>query len=74
MVRCVRLLQKQEIVMHEKRHQFNGLPSLSIAQGEIARYSRTGSPLHLAHAARALADALRELEEMRQKELAERRG
>jgi hypothetical protein len=60
--------------MTAKPKQFDGLPSLSIAQGEIARYSRTGSPLHLAHAARALENAMRELEEMRQKESAERRG
>jgi hypothetical protein len=45
--------------MSAKHKHFDGLPSLTIAQGEIARYSRTGSPLHLAHAARALADALR---------------
>ena len=45
------------------------LPSLAIAQGEIARYSRTGSALHLAHASRALRDALREHEDLRQKEL-----
>jgi hypothetical protein len=47
--------------MRNKEHQFNGLPSLSIAQGEIAGYSRTGSPLHLAHAARALENACESL-------------
>ena len=43
------------------------VPSLAIAQGEIARYTRTGSALHLAHASRALREALRELEDLRQK-------
>ena len=45
------------------------VPSLAIAQGEIARYSRTGSALHLAHASRALRDALAELEELRLQKL-----
>lgn len=41
------------------------LPSLAIAQGEIARYSRTGSLLHLAHASRALEEALGEFNVVR---------
>ena len=45
------------------------VPSLAIAQGEIARFTRTGSVLHLAHASRALQEALVELEQLRQKAL-----
>ena len=46
------------------------LPSLAVAQGEIARYSRTGSLLHLAHATRALEEALQELHALREQALA----
>lgn len=45
-------------------------PSLSVAQGEIARYSRTGDLLHLAHATRAMKEALKELHVLRQRALA----
>ena len=37
------------------------VPSLRIAQGELARYQRTGSLVHLAHAQRAFEDAQHEL-------------
>ena len=43
---------------HEERQD---IPSLAIVQGEIARFYRTGSLLHLARAQRALEDARREL-------------
>ena len=39
----------------------DGIPSLRIAQVELARFKRTGSRLHLAHAQRALKDAQDEL-------------
>ena len=45
-------------------------PSLAVAQGEIARFWRTGSLLHLAHARRALEEAQNELESVRQRVLA----
>jgi hypothetical protein len=48
----------------------SNLPSLSVAQGEIARYSRTGDLLHLAHATRAMKEALQELHVLRQRALA----
>jgi hypothetical protein len=43
------------------------VPSLSVAQGELARFTRTGSLLHLAHASRALEEALKEVETLRQR-------
>lgn len=46
--------------------------SLAVAQGEFARYRRTGGLIHLAHASRALADAQKALDEVRQRALAVR--
>lgn len=46
------------------------VPSLAIAQGELARFSRTRRLLHLAHATRALEETLRELDAVRQEAIA----
>jgi len=43
------------------------LRSLAVAQGEMARYSRTGAWIHLAYATRELEDALKELHELRRR-------
>ena len=44
--------------------------SLAVAQGEFARYCRTGELVHLAHATRALDEAQTELDEVRRRALA----
>ena len=43
------------------QHLVDYVPSLRIVQAELARYERTGDPLHLAHAQRAIDDAQDEL-------------
>lgn len=37
------------------------IPSFRVAQVELARFKRTGSPVYLAHAQRALEDAQNEI-------------
>lgn len=44
--------------------------SLAVAQGEFARYCRTGELIHLAHATRALDEARTSLDQVRRRALA----
>ena len=44
--------------------------SLAVAQGEFARYCRTGELIHLAHATRALDEAQTSLDQVRRSVLA----
>ena len=47
--------------MRTSSNPLDEIPSLRIAQGELARFERTRSPLHLAHAQRALEEAQLEI-------------
>jgi hypothetical protein len=56
---------------HHPRPEYTDLQlSLAVAQGEFARYCRTGELIHLAHATRALVEAQSSLGEVRQRALA----
>ncbi len=56
---------------HHPRPKYADLQlSLAVAQGEFARYCRTGELIHLAHATRALGEAQSGLDQVRQRALA----